>query len=737
MKSGKKLLSSLLAALLLISHAPIKTQAAEGWQQTGSTWYYYKNSQKVKGWMKEGYCWYFLDYNTGAMKTGWVADGQSWYYLGPSGVMQSDYWVVEDGQKYYVDETGVMVSGEAVVLDEKDSSKKVTCTFASNGLLTGQCTEYTEPSGEWKKEGSNYYYYIDGVKQKGWITINDKTYYLGGNDYHMYWGIQTINGKKYEFANNGALIGEYKVSDYLKGYDPEDYADEKDDLVALINKLRDDEDLDKLDYIDDDETLDKAAYARANEIYDGYANKRPDDETLEDLLHDVHVEYEFVEEYYVEAVNVTKAFKAFTEDRTAKRALLDEEFDTISIGVCEDVFVILIAISGEEVEEEPTEITGDVEDILDAINYYREEADVDELDTDSKLDKAADKIAYEFAKAYVNDKEEPDYEAILDKNKVLYDYADVLFVEDVEEYDEYASIVDDWMDSRSNKRIVTSEDYTYVGVGVAEYQEVEYIAVVFIEVAKYGNSDFEEDIEEIMELINDEREYEDLDDYDLADDELADAAYDFVLGIIEGTSATKYKTYLDAHKVDYKSASYIVQKGIEDYDYDELIEIWMSSLTTSNKILSEKFTRAGIAIEEYNDVQYIAILLVEDKTTTSGSTSSSEADEDKEELFDLINTLRIMNGEYYLDEADKDVVKIADQRAYEIARYGKASDSLSTDLKPEKITGATEIVVEDADTVTEVIFAIRSNADLLDDYDEIAIGVGTYKGTTCWSIILY
>lgn len=737
MKSGKKLLSSLLAALMLATIVPVKTQAADGWSQSGADWYYYKNNQVVKGWMKEGWCWYFLDYTTGKMKTGWVADGSVWYYLGPSGVMQSEYWVVEDGQKYYVDETGAMVSGKATVKDEKDASKKVTCTFATNGLLTGECVEaeeVVESKGEWKKEGTNYYYYKDGVKQKGWITINGKTYYLGGDDYHMYWGVQTINGKKYEFANNGALIGEIST-DYEDGYDYTDNYDEKEALYTLIDDLRYDEDLDSLTWVKKD-GLDLAAYIRANEIADDYIEERPDDETLEDLLEDCDANYEYVEEYYVEATTVSKAYKALTANRQIKRALLDEEHDVIAMGRVDNIYVILLA---DEKEESSSSDYGEKEDIADFINYYRDDAGVDELELTDDLDKAADKITLEYVKAYAAEKEDPDYEVILDDYDILYGSSALIFADDADDYTDYEELVDAWMASRTAKKKLLDADYTHMGIGIVEYKKVTYIAVVFVEEEEFDNdSYYDEDKIDIVDWINYYREENDLDELELADDQLDEAAYERVLELMETYTTkrpdkTKYTTILDDYDVEYMSSAQIYAKNVTDFE--DLVDSWMSE-SSKTKLLNEDFTRVGVGIEEYKGSTYVVLLLVEDE----GTTGDSDLESDKEEIIHLINYLRLANSVLTVEEGASKAQNVADARAYELARHGYNEEDVEDQLDAKKLkyTYAVEIPVEDCDTVTDLILEIRNNKVLLDeDVEEIVVGAGTYRGDTCWSIILY
>ena len=52
----------------------------------------------------------------------------------------------------------------------------------------------------------NWYYYIDDVKQYGWLTVGGKTYYLDDYDGHMVVGSRVIDSKYYIFGSNGAML---------------------------------------------------------------------------------------------------------------------------------------------------------------------------------------------------------------------------------------------------------------------------------------------------------------------------------------------------------------------------------------------------------------------------------------------------------------------------------------------------------------------------------------------------
>lgn len=129
----KKLISSLLTALLVIGVVPVGASAewrqnsdnswswlengynSYGWKQVDGSWYYFKGGKMQTGWLNIGY-WYYLG-NDGVMKTGWINDGGTWYYLKSDGVLATD--TVVDG--YYVNAKGIMQPKEnqKALLDNK------------------------------------------------------------------------------------------------------------------------------------------------------------------------------------------------------------------------------------------------------------------------------------------------------------------------------------------------------------------------------------------------------------------------------------------------------------------------------------------------------------------------------------------------------------------------------------------------------------------------------------------
>ena len=80
---------------------------------------------------------------------------------------------------------------------------------SGSALHTAKAAETTVAevgkTGFVKKKG-NWYYYLNGKKQKGWITVGDKTYFArkkGKQKYQLVQGWKRIKKKWYYFLEKG------------------------------------------------------------------------------------------------------------------------------------------------------------------------------------------------------------------------------------------------------------------------------------------------------------------------------------------------------------------------------------------------------------------------------------------------------------------------------------------------------------------------------------------------------
>ena len=103
---NKKILATGLALVMGITVFPTINSEAKvynGWEKSGSDWYYYRDGCKETGWVSDEGKWYYFN-DDGSMKTGWLQFGTSWYYLNTDGVMVTGW--------YYEDDDGALIEGD-------------------------------------------------------------------------------------------------------------------------------------------------------------------------------------------------------------------------------------------------------------------------------------------------------------------------------------------------------------------------------------------------------------------------------------------------------------------------------------------------------------------------------------------------------------------------------------------------------------------------------------------------
>ena len=154
MRKQTKLVAVLSAAALLAIGASMTSFAASGWTEEDGTWVYLDN---------DGY----------KVTDTWKKSGNFWYYLDEDGYMATSK-LIENGDSndntFYVDETGRMVANKWVEL--------------ANENYYDSSDDEDEPETVW------YYFQNSG-----------KAYKTSGK---VSW--KTINGKKYNFDENGHMV---------------------------------------------------------------------------------------------------------------------------------------------------------------------------------------------------------------------------------------------------------------------------------------------------------------------------------------------------------------------------------------------------------------------------------------------------------------------------------------------------------------------------------------------------
>ena len=259
MKKQTKLVAVLSTAALLAIGASMTSFAATGWAEEDGTWVYYdRNGDKVTDkWAKSGNNWYYLDSNGEMAVDTLIEDGDNYYYVDVDGVMAANQWVAIDNEDagqddepehywYYFQANGkALKQGDGSTLSLKTVNGKKYAFDDEGKMLYGWVAENSaeridDTDGDAFKEGDYYFGgEDDGAMTTGWLLM-DITYDEATSDYEIApafnededqsrWfyfksngkkvkaesdNVQkskTINGKKYEFDQNGAMTAEWSL----------------------------------------------------------------------------------------------------------------------------------------------------------------------------------------------------------------------------------------------------------------------------------------------------------------------------------------------------------------------------------------------------------------------------------------------------------------------------------------------------------------------------------------------
>ena len=226
-KLGLGVLTVLATPIAVNTVAGTEAHAAQGWVQSGSSWYFYNNQGNAVRNAWQGNYWlgadgkmatnawvdggrYYVGSNglwvKGAQKPaevkkqGWVQNGSAWnyyyqgnivrnawvgsYWLGSDGRMATNTWV--DGGRHYVGANGVW---------DKNAKKQ-------------EAPKPAEKKNGWLKEGSTWYYYNQGIMVRNAWQGN---YWLG-SDGKMATNSWVDNDRHYVGAN-GVLEKDKKKED--------------------------------------------------------------------------------------------------------------------------------------------------------------------------------------------------------------------------------------------------------------------------------------------------------------------------------------------------------------------------------------------------------------------------------------------------------------------------------------------------------------------------------------------
>ena len=259
MKKQTKLVAVLSTAALLAIGASMTSFAATGWAEEDGTWVYYNRDgeRATDSWKKSGNNWYYLDSDGEMAIDQLIEDGDNYYYVDINGVMASNQWVAienedagEDDEPehywYYFQANGkALTNGDNDKVSLKTINGKKYAFDDEGKMLYGWVSEdnaerVDDTDGDGFKEGTYYFGgEDDGAMTVGWLQM-DITYDEATNDNEIApvfnddedqsrWFYfqsngkkvqakdgdlqksKTINGKKYEFDQYGAMTAEWSL----------------------------------------------------------------------------------------------------------------------------------------------------------------------------------------------------------------------------------------------------------------------------------------------------------------------------------------------------------------------------------------------------------------------------------------------------------------------------------------------------------------------------------------------
>ena len=195
---------------------------------------FYSNWRMQRGWVNYNDTRYYLD-GAGNMVRGWFTDASGTYYLSPADGSIARGQCVVDGADFYFTAEGVKLSGWVVLGDQK-----FYYDAANNGIMKREWMSDAEGkfyyfdktdgymyTGAQVVDGAEFLFDANGVRQTGWATLENGTFYydpvsgakvrgflddangrhyLAPDDGHMVTGAALIDGKNYLFDEKGSMM---------------------------------------------------------------------------------------------------------------------------------------------------------------------------------------------------------------------------------------------------------------------------------------------------------------------------------------------------------------------------------------------------------------------------------------------------------------------------------------------------------------------------------------------------
>ena len=292
MKKQTKLVAVLSTAALLAIGASMTSFAATGWAEEDGTWVYYNRDgeRATDSWKKSGNNWYYLDSDGEMAIDQLIEDGDNYYYVDINGVMASNQWVAIENEDAGEDDEPehywyyFQANGKALTNGDNDKVSLKTINgkkyaFDDEGKMLFGWVEETAAERIDNTDGDGFrdadYYFggeDDGAMTTGWLQV-DVTYdeattpdyryvaeAFNDDDDQTRWFYfksngkmikadngdrtkdKTINGKKYAFDENGAMVAEWsldKEDETKASNDVARYAASTNQLIASVSEAWD------------------------------------------------------------------------------------------------------------------------------------------------------------------------------------------------------------------------------------------------------------------------------------------------------------------------------------------------------------------------------------------------------------------------------------------------------------------------------------------------------------------
>ena len=223
LKLGLGLLAVLATPFAVNEVVSNDAYAAQGWVQSGSSWYFLNSQGSVVRNVWQGNYWLGADgrmatnswvdggrYYVGSdgawvrgaqkpaetKKQGWVQSGSSWYYISSEGSLVRNAWI----GNYWLGSDGKMATSSWV-----DGGRYYV---GSNGVWVRDAQKQEEKRNGWVKSGSSWYYFNQGIMVRNAWQGN---YWLG-SDGKMATSSWVDNGRYY-VGSNGSWDKDKKKED--------------------------------------------------------------------------------------------------------------------------------------------------------------------------------------------------------------------------------------------------------------------------------------------------------------------------------------------------------------------------------------------------------------------------------------------------------------------------------------------------------------------------------------------